>query len=138
MSNKNIKTKNQNIEENLLEFEKYYNKLESSFIDVIKIIPLENDSKTFSPRLYELLQSICSQIEGVMKLMCGGLDGIKYIKFPIAYKELNRDEVINKQEISLISHPQWKKIIPFQCDFACHHRENDINHVCVCKQGTPK
>ena len=53
-----------NADDKLLLFEEYYNYLESSFIDVTKMIPLENTPETFSPRLYEILHSVCSQIEG--------------------------------------------------------------------------
>ena len=77
-----------NADDKLLLFEEYYNYLESSFIDVTKMIPLENTPETFSPRLYEILHSVCSQIEGVLKLVCGEV-GVKYIVFPKTYKKLN-------------------------------------------------
>ena len=77
-----------NADDKLLLFEEYYNYLESSFIDVTKMIPLENTPETFSPRLYEILHSVCSQIEGVLKLVCGEV-GVKYIDFPKTYKKLN-------------------------------------------------
>ena len=39
----------------LTRFEEYYHYLESSFVDITRIIPLENEPDTFSPRLYEIL-----------------------------------------------------------------------------------
>ena len=51
----------------LFRFVEYYHYLESSFVDIARIIPLENTSDTFSPRLYEILQSTCSQVEANCK-----------------------------------------------------------------------
>ena len=121
----------------LLLFEEYYNYLESSFTDVVRIIPLENNPETFSPRLYEILHSVCSQIEGVLKLMCNEMC-IKYTNFPKTYKKLNRGKAISKQEMVLRSRPKWKSIRPFQCDFACHCRTNDDEHPCGQNDKTPK
>ena len=54
----------------LARFEEHYHYLESSFVDITRLIPLENEPDTFSPRLYELLQSVCSQVDGILNLMC--------------------------------------------------------------------
>ena len=125
-----------NADDKLLLFEEYYNYLESSFIDVTKMIPLENTPKTFSPRLYEILHSVCSQIEGVLKLMCSEV-GVKYIDFPKTYKKLNQDGAINKQEVVLKFRPRWKAIRPFRCGFGCHCRKTD-EHPCDTKKENPK
>ena len=125
-----------NADDKLLLFEEYYNYLESSFIDVTKMIPLENTPETFSPRLYEILHSVCSQIEGVLKLICSEV-GVKYTNFPKTYAKLNHDGVINKQAVVLKFRPKWKAIRPFQCDFGCHCRETD-EHLCDTKKKNPK
>ena len=53
----------------LTQFEEYYRYLESSLVDITRLIPLENTPGTFSPRMYEILQSTCSQVDGILKLM---------------------------------------------------------------------
>ena len=125
------------VNDKLLSFEEYYGYLESSFLDLVRIIPLENHPKTFSPRLYEILHSVCSQIEGVLKLMCDET-APKYITFPRMYADLNRDGAITKQEVSLRSRPKWKAIMPFRCNFACHFRTDDDKHNCRQDRAKPK
>lgn len=48
----------------------YYEYLESSFLELVKTIPLENNGNVFSPKFYEILQGTCSQFEAVLKLLC--------------------------------------------------------------------
>ena len=57
------------LDDKLFKLEEYYHYLESSFIDITRIIPLENTPDTFSPRLYEILQSVCSQVDGIVRLI---------------------------------------------------------------------
>ena len=125
-----------NADDKLLLFEEYYEYLESSFIDVTKMIPLENTTETFSPRLYEILHSVCSQIEGVLKLICGEVD-VAYTNFPETYAKLNQDGAVNRQAVVLKFRPKWKSIRPFQCDFGCHCRETD-EHPCDTEREKPK
>ena len=125
------------VDDKLLLFAEYYHYLESSFTDVIRIIPLENHPETFSPRLYEILHSIGSQIEGVLKLMCGEV-GMRYTNFPETYANLNYDGAISMQEVFLKNRPKWNAIKPFQCDFACHCRTNPDEHACSKEREKPK
>ena len=116
-------------------FEKHYGDLESSFIDVIKIIPLENKPETFSPKLYELLHGVCSQAEGVMRLICGEVEE-EYTSFPQACAKLNQDGAISMQSVESKYRPEWKRINPFKCDFGCHCRETE--HHCHVPRNKPK
>ena len=116
-------------------FEEYYSYLESSFMDVMKMIPLENKPETFSPRLYELLHSVCSQTEGVLKLICDEV-GLKYTNFPETYAQLNHEGAISIQSVVLKFRPKWKRINPFLCDFGCHCRETE--HHCHTPRKKPK
>ena len=125
------------VNDKLLSFEEYYEYLESSFLDLVRIIPLENHPRTFSPRLYEILHSVCSQIEGVLKLMCDEM-ALKYTSFPQTYATLNRDGVIVKQKVSLRNRPKWKAIAPFRCNFACLSRIDDDKHDCNQDSAKPK
>lgn len=125
------------VNDKLLSFEEYYEYLESSFLDLARTIPLENRPDTFSPRLYEILHSVCSQIEGVLKLMCDETP-LEYTTFPETYAKLNRDGAIAKQKVSLRNRPKWKAIAPFRCDFACRSGIGDGKHDCGQDRAKPK
>ena len=113
------------LDDALSKFEEHYRYLESSFLDITRIIPLENKPETFSPRLYEILQSICSQVDGIVRLMHK-----KYIstsKEPTAalYEALNQKGIISYQVLVHKSRPNWKPIKPFLCNFECALRDED-------------
>ena len=57
----------------------FYYVNEDQFMDLVKIVPLENHPSTFSPILYNILQSTCSQVENMMRLLCDYLQ-LKYKK----------------------------------------------------------
>ena len=116
-------------------FEEHYGYLESSFMDVMRMIPLENKPETFSPRLYELLHSICSQTEGVVKLICNEVKE-EYTNFPQTCSRLNQDGAISMQWVVSKFRPKWKRINPFVCDFGCHCRETE--HHCHTPRKKPK
>ena len=112
-----------NLNDELVKLEEHYYYLESSFVDIVRIIPLENPSSTFSPRLYEILQSTCSQAEAILKIMCRELnlklDGKSELK---PYEALNCDGVIGFQEVVFKQQLNWQPIKPFQCSYRCCSR----------------
>ena len=114
------------LDDKLFILEEHYQYLESSFVDVVKLIPLENNPDTFSPRLYEILQSTCSQVDSIVKLLHTECLG-KSANWAAAkqYSELDRTGVFSIQEIAFLSRPDWKPIKPFSCDFACAIRDTD-------------
>ena len=122
--------------EKLARFQEYYRYLESSFVNTLQIIPLHNEPNTFSPRLYEILQSTCSQIDGIITIMYEEYianmheEHIKKSQITASYMYgvLNQDDVFNIQEIVIRPHPDWKAIRPFTCNFKCTLRESDDAH----------
>ena len=113
----------------MLRLENYYFYLESSFIETIRIIPFENRSKTFSPRLYEILQGTCSQIESILKSLCKEL-GLTPEKGDASgcYKTLNSNGAISCQDVIFKTRPDWQPIRPFVCRFACNYRSESNLH----------
>ena len=98
------------LDDKLFKFEEHYSYLESSFIDITRTIPLENTPDTFSPRLYEILQSICSQVEGIVKLMHEEYIGTSKKPAAAQYEALNRECVISHQTLVYRSRPKWQEI----------------------------
>ena len=115
------------IYDKLSKFEEYYHYLESSFIDITGIIPLENTPGTFSPRLYEILQSVCSQVDGILKLMYGEYISTSKKTATAMYKALNHEDVISCRVLVYKNRPDWKEIRPFLCDFGCAFRDKDAD-----------
>ena len=113
------------LEDALSKFEEHYRYLESSFIDITRIIPLENKPETFSPRLYEILQSICSQIDGIVKLMHEKYISASKKSTAVLYNALNQEGVIRYQVLVHKSRSAWKPIKPFLCNFECTLRGED-------------
>ena len=103
--------------EGLPELLDYYFYLESSFIDTIQIIPLENNGKTYSPKLYDIFRSACSQFESLLKMVCTHLnispaddqDGIKRYYIPF-----NEFGLLYWQSILFRKYPQGSPIYPFR------------------------
>ena len=80
----------------------HYFYIEDSFIELTRIIPLDNPELAYSPRLYEILQSICSSIEGLSIIMSDALQlQPRQKKFPWIYEILNQDGVLSKQAVDL-------------------------------------
>ena len=120
---------NEPLNRDLFTFGHYYLYLEASFIDVTRLIPLENKPNTFSPRLYEILQSACSQVENIMKIMCNELNLILTKDNSVEYyKQLNYDKVISLQQVVFKRQPFWCSINPFLCGFGCIDRDESKEH----------
>lgn len=86
----------------------YYD-IETQFIELSRIIPIDNDDQTYSPRLYNILQMSCGQVENMMRLICDKL-GIDYLNpdkpnwkpnFPAYYKKINENNILSIQMIAL-------------------------------------
>ena len=152
----------------LAQFEEHYSYLESSLVDTIRIIPLENTSDTFSPRLYEILQSTRSQIDGLLNLMCekympkekpdaalheedtpiekkpagNTCENVPRRNRPpasAAYKILNMEGAISDRVLANKMRPGWKEIRPFVCDYECAVRDKDADpHANATHDGMPK
>lgn len=88
---------------------------EMKFVELSRIIPIQNSWDTHSPELYSQLQFICSQVEGMMKHLC------KKFKLGIEEKsnfhkrrsKLDVTDMLSKQKCSLI--PISKCINPWMC-----------------------
>ena len=80
-----------------------YFETERQFIEISRIIPLDNTSDTYSPRLYDILQSSCGQVENLLRLICDKLE-LKYDKkkFPSYYRTLNQTGILERQTIAMI------------------------------------
>ena len=84
----------------------FYYSTEADLLDVLRIIPVENHPSTFSPKLYNILQSSCSQVENLLRLLCDRFD-IKYVKEPDSiYKEysrlINKDNLLENQRVLIL------------------------------------
>ena len=79
----------------------YHIEVEQQFQEVLRTIPLENDDHVFSPRLYNILQNSCVQVENMLRLLCDKLElHYEKPKFPEYYKLLN--SILKIQRIALI------------------------------------
>lgn len=91
--------------ENIDELKNAYFGTEHQFIEVSRVISVDNDPSTFSPRLYSILGDACSQVENLLRLLCDKLE-IPYNNneknFPSYYKKLNETEMLQRQQISLL------------------------------------
>lgn len=91
----------------------YYFYLESSFIEISRIIPLENPPETFSPRLYEILQSTCSQVESIAKIISDKLElNPQENTFPYIFEKLNSNGLLDMQAVDLFKLPGGQAMKP--------------------------
>jgi len=92
-----------------------YFETEQQFIEITRLIPLDNSPDTYSPRLYDILQSLCGQVENLMRILCEKLN-LEYENknFPSYYKTLNQTGVLEFQIIDLLNGS--KAYIPFGID----------------------
>jgi len=84
--------------------ESYY-ELERRFIEISRIIPLDNSGDTYSPRLYDILQTSCGQVENLLRLICDKLE-LNYgdcPDFPKYYDVLNNTGVLERQIMDYFS-----------------------------------
>ena len=105
--------------EELPELLDYYFYLESSLIDTIQIIPLENNGKTYSPKLYDIFRSACSQFESLLKMMCTHLKlspALDQRGITQYYKPFNEFGLLYWQKILFRKYPQGTPICPFRYD----------------------
>ena len=78
--------------------ESYY-ELERRFIEISRIIPMDNSGDTYSPRLYDILQTACGQVENLLRLICDQLqlDYGDNPDFPKYYDTLNNSGILERQ-----------------------------------------
>jgi len=91
----------------------FYYYTEKQFKEFIDIVPLINSPITYSPILYNVLQSSCGQIENMLRLLCDKFE-LKYSdkNFPTYYKLLNEDEILESQKVILLK--ESGEIEPFK------------------------
>lgn len=99
----------------LEELRKTYQDTERQFIDLSTIMPyVDNPWNFYSPRLYNILQFSCAQVESLIKRIVGKLNltkpNSKY--FPAYYEVLNIDDLLSMQTILLVN--AKKAITPFK------------------------
>ena len=94
----------------------HYHYLESLLIDTIQIIPLENVGTTHSPKLYDILQSTCSQFESLLKLLCRYLKLTPTNKKGIVehYKQINQWGLLYWQMVTYRMYPYGEPTCPFR------------------------
>jgi hypothetical protein len=74
---------------------------ERKLIELSWIIPLDNNSVTYSPELYSILQSSCGQVENMLRMLCEICE-LRYSdkNFPEYYKLLdNSTDLLKRQWI---------------------------------------
>jgi len=93
----------------------FYYYTEKQFKEFIDIVPLINSPITYSPIMYNVLQSSCGQIENLMRLLCDKFE-LRYSEknFPTYYKLLNNDGVLERQKIILLK--ESGETEPFKID----------------------
>jgi len=89
---------------------------EYQFIEVSRVISLDNNEDTFSPRLYSILGDACSQVENLLRLLCDELE-IQYSNneknFPGYYNKLNETGILQRQFVDLLISKQAYKPFMF-------------------------
>jgi len=92
-----------------------YYEIERQFMEISRIIPIDNKPETYSPRLYDILQTSCGQVENLLRLICDKLE-LKYEKknFPSYYKILNKTGILERQTVDYFS-GEWT-CLPFELD----------------------
>ena len=92
-----------------------YFETEQQFIEISRLIPLDNSPDTYSTRLYDILQSLCGQVENLLRLLCEKLNLESEGKnFPSYFNTLNQTGVLKFQLIDLLNGS--KVYIPFGID----------------------
>ena len=73
---------------------------ERRLIELGHTIPFNNADETFSPTLYDILQSSCSQVSNIMRILCEYFElDVERKNFPSYYNVLNEDHVLEKQAV---------------------------------------
>ena len=105
--------------EELHELWDYYVYLESSLIDTIQIIPLKNNGKTYSPKLYDIFRSACSQFESLLKMIFTHLglspapEKCGIMRYYIPFNEFG---LLYHQTVLFRKYPHGTPICPFRYD----------------------
>lgn len=100
---------------NLTKMEDLYADTERQVIELNYVIPLDNDEQTYSPRLYNILQSTCGQVENMLKIICKKLQLDPCDdKFPCLFKALNVDRILENWNVGVIR--TNKSIQPFKIE----------------------
>ena len=96
----------------------HYFYLESSFIDVVQIIPLGNNGRIYSPKLYDTLQSTCSHFESLLKMIYAKLEFPSPQKLGIIpyYKSINEYGLLSGQILLFHKYKNGKFFYPFRTD----------------------
>lgn len=91
----------------------FYLETEQQFLELIRTIPLDNDPKTYSPKLYNILQSSCGQVENIMRLICERFDlKPENSDFPSYSGVLNKNNILQLQQV--YQKKTYKRYFPFQ------------------------
>lgn len=95
----------------------YYLTLESNFINTFRYVALDKkNKKCYSVEFFGLIQSICSEIDSVMKVLCGLPGNSKSdIANILKYKQIleNKNIFLHKDKIN-IERSNYNKLIPFK------------------------
>ena len=80
-----------------------YYETERQYLELIRIIPIENEPTAFSPKLYDILQSSCGQVESLLRLIDDRLE-LKYQEknFPSYYNALNQTGILKRQLVAAV------------------------------------
>ena len=106
---------NHDLNEKRLKLVDHYFYIENSFIELTRIIPLDNPDDTYSPRLYEILQSVCSSIEGLSIIMSDALQlEPAHKKFPFIYEKLNETGILDMQAVDMFKLPGGMAYMPLK------------------------
>src|SRR3989338_11458631 len=105
-----------NFEKDLRHMRDSYFELERQFIEISRIIPLDNPSDTYSPRLYDILQTSCVQVENLLRLICDKLEleSGQNSHFLDYYNLLNKTKILELQVVVYFSGTQ--ALTPFQLE----------------------
>ncbi|MCH7561866.1 MAG: hypothetical protein IIC67_10975 [Thaumarchaeota archaeon] len=94
-----------NFHEILDEMKSAYFGTEHQFIEVSRVISVDNNPDTFSPQLYSILGDACNQVENLLRLLCDKLEipiESNERKFPGYYRKLNETGIVQRQFVDLL------------------------------------
>lgn len=81
------------------EMEDAYFYQEKRLMELGYTIPFNNTDETFSPVLYDILQSSCNQVSNIMRILCEYFELDVKRDFRSYYNALNIDHVLEKQAV---------------------------------------
>lgn len=92
----------------------FYIETELQFLELIRTIPLDNDPNTYSPKLYNILQSSCGQVENLMRLICERFALKCNSDFPSYHDAINKNNILQMQQV--YQKKTYKRYFPFQLE----------------------